>query len=391
MRIGALKETTPGERRVALAPESCHKLIQAGYDVAIEAGAGDDAGFSDAAFAEVGAVLEADPAALAGSSDLVLKVTAPTVGISGAAARQREGGRNEVGWMRPGTIYLGSLMPLRHLEAVGALAERRVTAFSTDAIPRTTRAQSMDTLSSMANIAGYKGVLLAAVELNRYFPMLMTAAGMVRPAKVFVIGAGVAGLQAIATARRIGANVVATDVRPEVKEQIESVGAKYVGIELKESAAAGGGYAKELSAEDRTRQSQLLAEECAQSDVVITTALIGGVFAPRLINADTVRAMKPGSVIVDLGADGGGNCELSKPGETVHVGGVTIIAPLNLPATMPFHASLLFSRNLTAFILAFTKEKAFQLDLSDEIQQGALITHEGNVTHARTREALDKR
>jgi proton-translocating NAD(P)+ transhydrogenase subunit alpha len=391
MRIGALKETTPGERRVALAPESCKKLISVGYDVAIEAGAGDDAGFSDAAFAEVGAVLEADPAALAGSSDLLLKVTAPTVGIVGAEARQREGGRNEVGWMRPATIYLGSLMPLRHLEAVRALAERRVTAFSTDAIPRTTRAQSMDTLSSMANIAGYKGVLLAAVELNRYFPMLMTAAGMVRPAKVFVIGAGVAGLQAIATARRIGANVVATDVRPEVKEQIESVGAKYVGIELKESAAAGGGYAKELSAEDRARQSQLLAEECAQSDVVITTALIGGVFAPRLINADTVRAMKPGSVIVDLGADGGGNCELSKPGETVHVGGVTIIAPLNLPATMPFHASLLFSRNLTAFILAFTKEKAFQLDLSDDIQQGALITHEGNVTHARTREALDKR
>jgi NAD(P) transhydrogenase subunit alpha len=391
MRIGALKETTPGERRVALAPESCKKLIQAGYDVAIEAGAGDDAGFSDAAFAEVGAILEADPAALAGSSDLLLKVTAPTVGVLGADAHQREGGRNEVGWMRPGTIYLGSLMPLRHLDAVRALAERRVTAFSTDAIPRTTRAQSMDTLSSMANIAGYKGVLLAAVELNRYFPMLMTAAGMVRPAKVFVIGAGVAGLQAIATARRIGANVVATDVRPEVKEQIESVGAKYVGIELKESAAAGGGYAKELSAEDRTRQSQLLAEECAQSDVVITTALIGGVFAPRLINADTVRAMKPGSVIVDLGADGGGNCELSKPGETVHAGGVTIIAPLNLPATMPFHASLLFSRNLTAFILAFTKEKAFQLDLSDEIQQGALITHQGNVTHARTREALDKR
>jgi NAD(P) transhydrogenase subunit alpha len=380
MRIGALKETTPGERRVALAPESCKKLIQAGYDIAIEAGAGDDAGFSDAAFAEAGAVLEADPAALTGTSDLLLKVTAPLTNE-----------RNEVGWMRPGTIYLGSLMPLRNLHAVEALAARRITAFSTDAIPRTTRAQSMDTLSSMANIGGYKGVLLAAVELNRYFPMLMTAAGMVRPAKVFVIGAGVAGLQAIATARRLGANVVATDVRPEVKEQIESVGAKYVGIELKESAAAGGGYAKELSAEDRARQSQLLAEECAQSDVVVTTALIGGVFAPRLINADTVRAMKPGSVIVDLGADGGGNCELSRPGETVHVSGVTIIAPLNLPATMPFHASLLFSRNLTAFILAFTKDKAFQLDLSDDIQQGALITHEGNVAHARTREALDKR
>src|SRR5688572_18189324 len=278
--------------------------------------------------------------------------------------------------MRPGAIYLGSLMPLRNHDAVRALAARRITAFSTDTIPRTTRAQSMDTLSSMANISGYKGVLLAAVELNRYFPMLMTAAGMVRPAKVFVIGAGVAGLQAIATARRLGANVVATDVRPEVKEQIESVGAKYVGIELKESAAAGGGYAKELSAEDRARQSQLLAEECAQSDVVITTALIGGVFAPRLIGADTVKTMKPGSVIVDLGADGGGNCELSRPGETVHVGGVTIVAPPNLPATMPVHASLLLSRNLTALILAFTNDRAFRLDLSDDIQQGALITHQ---------------
>jgi NAD(P) transhydrogenase subunit alpha len=248
----------------------------------------------------------------------------------------------------------------------------------------------MDTLSSQANITGYKGVLLAAVELSRYFPMLMTAAGMVQPAKVFVIGAGVAGLQAIATARRLGASVVATDVRPEVKEQIESVGAKYVGIELAQSAAAGGGYAAELSAEDRARQAQLLVEECAKVDVVITTALIGGVFAPRLISAETVRSMRPGSVIVDLGADGGGNCELSKPGEIVRAGRVTIIAPLNVPATMPTHASLLFSRNLTAFLTAFTKDKTFQVDLSDDIQQGAIITYDGEVKHGRTREALQK-
>jgi NAD(P) transhydrogenase subunit alpha len=381
MRIGVPKETAPGERRVALVPESGKKLIQAGYEVAIEAGAGEAAGFPDVAYREVGVTVESDPAALLGSSGLVFKVNAPTTGGSG---------RDEVGWMTPGTIYLGSLMPLRNLDAVRALAARKVTAFATDAIPRTTRAQSMDTLSSMANIGGYKGVLLAAAELNRYFPMLMTAAGMVFPAKVFVIGAGVAGLQAIATARRLGANVVATDVRPEVKEQIESVGAKYVGIELADTAAAGGGYAKELSPEDRARQSQLLAEQCAQSDVVITTALIGGVFAPRLISAETVRSMKPGSIIVDLAADGGGNCELSRPGETVHVGGVTILAPVNLPATMPFHASLLFSRNLTAFVQAFTKDKAFQLDLNDDIQQGALITHEGDVKHARTRDALQK-
>jgi NAD(P) transhydrogenase subunit alpha len=336
MRIAVPKETTPGERRVALVPESCKKLITAGFEIAA-----------------------ASPSA-----------------------------RDEIGWMRPGTIYLGSLMPLRHLEAVRALAARKITAFSTDAIPRTTRAQAMDTRSSMANITGYKGVLLAAVELNRYLPMLMTAAGMVCPAKVFVIGAGVAGLQAIATAKRLGAAVVATDVRPEVKEQIESVGAKYVGIEMHESAAGGGGYAKELSDQDRRRQGPLLAEQCAQSDVVITTALIGGVFAAKLITADTVKTMKPGSVIVDLGADGGGNCELSKPGETVTAGGVTILAPLNLPATMPFHASLLFSRNLTAFVQAFTRDKTFQIDLEDDIQQGALITYNGEVTNSRTRDAL---
>ena len=381
MRIAVPKETAPGERRVALVPESCKKLIQAGYEISVESGAGEAAGFADAAYRELGVDVEPDPAALLRSADLVLKVTAPTTS---------EAGRDEPGWMRPGTIYLGSLMPLRNLQSVRALAARKITAFSTDAIPRTTRAQAMDTLSSMASLGGYKGVLLAAVELNRYFPMLMTAAGMVFPAKVFVVGAGVAGLQAIATARRLGANVVATDVRPEVKEQIESVGAKYVGIELKDSAAGGGGYAKELSEGDRLRQSQLLAEECAKSDVVITTALIGGVFAPRLISADTVKSMKPGSLIVDLGADGGGNCALSKPGETVHVDGVTILAPLNLPATMPFHASLLFSRNLTSFVQTFTKDKAFQLDFSDDIQQGALITHDGDVKHARTRDAMQK-
>ncbi|HSL71537.1 MAG TPA: hypothetical protein VK864_14925, partial [Longimicrobiales bacterium] len=224
---------------------------------------------------------------------------------------------------------------------------------------------------------------------GKYYPMFMTAAGRVPPAKVFVIGAAVAGLQAIATARRLGANVTATDVRPEVKEQIESVGGKYVGIELGESAAAGGGYAKELSEADAARQRELLADQCAVSDVVITTALIGGVFAPRLITAEIVHRMRPGAVIVDLAADGGGNCELSRPGEVVVENGVTIVAPLNLPATMPTHASVLFSRNLTAFVLAFTKDQSFQLDLADEIQQGALITHQGEVRHQRTRDAMD--
>jgi NAD(P) transhydrogenase subunit alpha len=381
MRIGVLKETALRERRVALVPESCKKLIGLGYEITLEAGAGIASGFPDALYRDLGVAIDADPARVVGSADLVLKVDPPAIG---------ESGRNEVASMRPGAIYVGSLMPLRNLEVVRALAARKVTAFSTDAIPRTTRAQSMDTLSSMASIAGYKGVLLAAAELGKYFPMLMTAAGMVPPARVFVIGAAVAGLQAIATARRLGAHVVATDVRPEVKEQIESVGAKYVGIELKESASAGGGYAKELSEEDRERQRQLLAEQCAQADVVITTALIGGVFAPRLVTADMVEAMKPGAVLVDLAADGGGNCELSRPGQTVKAGEVTIIAPLNLPATMPTHASLLFSRNLTAFAQAFTKDKAFLLDFTDDIQQGAVITHDGEVKHARTKDALLK-
>ncbi|MGH7517366.1 MAG: Re/Si-specific NAD(P)(+) transhydrogenase subunit alpha [Gemmatimonadales bacterium] len=380
MRIAVPKETAPREQRVALVPESCKKLVQAGYEVIVEAGAGEAAGAADEAYQAVGATVQPDPAGLFRAADVLLKVGPPVLGDE----------RDEVGWLRPGAIYLGSLMPLRNLAAVRALAAREVTAFSTDAIPRTTRAQSMDTLSSMANIAGYKGVLLAAAQLPKYFPMLMTAAGMVRPARVFVIGAAVAGLQAIATARRLGANVVATDVRPEVKEQIESVGAKYVGIELKEAASAGGGYAKELSDEDRARQRQLLAEQCAQADVVITTALIGGVFAPRLVTAEMVRSMRPGAVLMDLAADGGGNCELSRPGETVSVSGVTIAAPLNLAATMPADASLLFSRNLTAFLQAFTKDKAFQLDFDDDIQQGALITHGGEVKHQQTREALAK-
>jgi NAD(P) transhydrogenase subunit alpha len=381
MKIVVLKETRPGDARVALAPESCKKLVQAGFEVAIEAGAGLASFYPDSQYTEAGAHVDADVAALVGAADLVLKVNAPALSSS----------RNEVAAMRPGTVLIASLMPLRNLDAVRALAERKITAFSTDAIPRTTRAQAMDTLSSMANITGYKGVLLAAAELPKYFPMFMTAAGTVFPAKVFVIGAAVAGLQAIATAKRLGAKVFATDVRPEVKEQIESLGATYVGIELKESASAGGGYARELSEEDKARQRALLVEQCAQSDVVITTALIGGVFAPRLIDAAMVKRMRPGTVVVDLGADGGGNCELSRPGEVVTTdNGVRILAPLNLPATLPAHASLLFGRNLATFVLTFTKDRAFRLDPNDDIQKGSLITHDGAVTNDRVRDALQK-
>jgi NAD(P) transhydrogenase subunit alpha len=374
MKVGVPRETWPGERRVALVPATAAALKKAGLEVIVEQDAGAEAGFTSAAFAAAGAAI-APRRDVFTSADIVLQVRSTPP---------------EVAALRRGQIVIGFADPLGAPDAIRALATAGVTALSMELMPRITRAQSMDALSSMATIAGYKGVLLAADHLPRMFPMLMTAAGTVTAARVFIVGAGVAGLQAIATARRLGANVFATDVRPEVKEQIESVGGKYVGIELKETAAAGGGYAKELSEEDRLKQRELLAAQCTQSDAIITTDLIGGVFAPRLISSDMVRSMKPGTVVVDLAADGGGNCELSRPGETVTLDGVTILAPLNLAATMPLHASLLFSRNLTAFLQAFTRNQSFVVDLSDDIQQGAVITHEGTVRHSRTADALQK-
>lgn len=377
MKLAVLRETAAGERRVALVPESVKKLTAAGFSICVEAGAGENAFYGDNLYKEAGATIESSAAKVVEGAGMVLKVGIPAT----------DSARNEIELFQPGQMLLSSLMPTRHPRVMQALADRGVTSFSTDAIPRTTRAQAMDTLSSMANIVGYKGVLLAAAELSKYFPMFMTAAGTVFAAKIFVIGAGVAGLQAIATAKRLGGNMFATDVRPEVKEQIESVGAKYVGIDLGQTAQAGGGYAKELSEENKAKQREMLVEQCAQVDVVISTALIGGVFAPKIITADMVRKMKPGSVIMDLAADGGGNCELSQPGRTVVENGVTICAPLNLPATMPTHASLLWSRNLLNFLMAFWKDKKFQFDLKDDILAGALITHEKQITHAKTKEA----
>ncbi len=370
MRIGVPREIRAGERRVALVPESVRKLVKAGIAVAVERGAGERAFFTDAEFAAAGAALAADATALYAGADLVVKVQAP--------ALNRDLGTHETDLMREGAMLLGTLVPARHPDVVEKLAARRITAFAVNLIPRITRAQAMDTLSSMANIAGYKAVLLAADTLPRYFPMLMTAAGTVLPAKVFVIGAGVAGLQAIATARRLGAAVEATDTRPAVKEQVESLGAKFVGAAVAEAQDASG-YAKELSAEFYRAQAELIAERCAASDVVITTALIGGVKAPRLITAAMVAAMKPGSVIVDLAAEAGGNCELTVPGQTVVAHGVTICGPENPPSEVPWHGSTLYSRNLTAFVLAFWKDGAFALDLEDEIVKGCLVTHAGEV------------
>ncbi|RJP25846.1 MAG: Re/Si-specific NAD(P)(+) transhydrogenase subunit alpha [Deltaproteobacteria bacterium] len=369
MKIAVPREILPGERRVALVPESCGKLSKAGIAVSVERGAGDAAFFPDGAYRDAGAAVEHDAAGLFGSADLVLKVHPP--------AFRPDPGRHEAEMMRKGAMLLGALMPSRNPEAVEKLAAAGVTSFSTDRIPRITRAQSMDTLSSMASIAGYKAVLLAANALPKYFPMLTTAAGTVFPAKVFVIGAGVAGLSAIATARRLGASVEATDTRPAAKEQVESLGARFVGVETAESAQDASGYARELSKEYYARQAELVAQRCAAADAVVTTALIGGVTAPRLITAEMVRGMRPGSVIVDLAAEGGGNCALTRPGETVVEGGVAIHGPLNLPAEMPWHASTLFSRNLAAFVLAFWKDGRFASDLSDEILRGALVTHDG--------------
>jgi NAD(P) transhydrogenase subunit alpha len=369
LKIAVVKEIREGERRVALVPESCAKLASAGFTVAVERGAGNGAFFPDEAFREAGAGIGNDPAELLSGADLVLKVQPPMF--------HRAVGRHEAYMMRPGALLVGQLVPARHPDAVVQMAGRGITAFAMDRIPRITRAQPMDTLSSMASIAGYKAVLIAANLLPRYFPMLSTAAGTILPAKVFVIGAGVAGLQAVATARRLGAVVEATDTRSAVREQVQSLGARFVGVETAEDAEGAGGYARELSPEFYRKQAELIAVRCAAADVVITTALIGGVKAPRLITAEMVKGMKPGAVIVDVAAEGGGNCELTRPGETVVEGGVTICGHDNLPSTLPWHASTLFSRNLTAFVLAFCVDGRFRVDPGDEIQRAALVTHEG--------------
>jgi H+-translocating NAD(P) transhydrogenase subunit alpha len=376
MQLAVPRESLEGERRVALVPETCKKLTKAGIQVVVERGAGERSHFSDEAYREAGAAVEADREALFAAADLLLTVQPPTL--------------DEIDALKPGAMLLTTLTPTRNLDVVKRLRDRRVTAFSTAQIPRITRAQSMDTLSSMASIAGYKAVLVAANALSKYFPMFMTAAGTVLPAKVFVIGAGVAGLQAIATARRLGAAVEATDTRPAVKTEIESLGAKFVGVETGDEAQDASGYAKELSADFYRKQAELIANHCAISDVVITTALIGGVTAPRLITAEMVKAMKPGSVIVDLAAPAGGNCELTEPGKTVVKHGVTIAAPTNLPSEMAVHGSLLYSRNLTAFVLAFWKDGAFKLDMNDDILKGAAITHDGAVVHAPAVKALEQ-
>ena len=360
MRIGVPRETAAGERRVALVPEIVGKLVPAGFEVLVQRGAGEAASFPDAAYEEAGARLVDDWA----DADAVVKVQKPS--------------EDEAGRLRDGQVLIGFLQPLTDSEGIERLAQRGVIAFAMESIPRITRAQPMDALSSQATVSGYKSVLLAAERLPKFFPMLMTAAGTVAPAKVLVLGAGVAGLQAVATARRLGAVVTGFDVRPVVREQIESLGANWLDLGIVGEETAGG-YAAELTEEQQRQQQEELEARLPEFDVVITTALIPGRPAPKLIPASAVAAMRPGSVIVDLAAEAGGNCELTEPGEEVVREGVTIVGPTNLPSTMPFHASQLYARNVFALLHHLAPEGTLALDWEDEITAGACVTRKQEV------------
>jgi NAD(P) transhydrogenase subunit alpha len=371
MKIGVPRETMPGEARVGLVPETVGRLAKAGNTVVVERGAGAASSFTDEAYEKAGAQLVED----AFDAELVAKVQRPTDA--------------EIAKLRSGTVLIAFLSPLTNHALVDALARAGVTALSMDAIPRITRAQPMDALSSQATVAGYKAVLLAAATLPKFFPMLTTAAGTIAPAKALVIGAGVAGLQAIATARRLGAVVEAFDTRPVVKEQVQSLGAKFLEIDLGESGAGQGGYAKELSEEAHRKEVELLAKAARENDIIITTAAIPGRKAPVLITKEMLPTMKPGSVIVDLAAETGGNVEGTEAGKTIVVSGVTIIGQLNLPSTMPFHASQMYSRNIASLLaLMLSKDGTFDLNIGDDVVKGTVITHGGQIVHEATQKAM---
>jgi NAD(P) transhydrogenase subunit alpha len=361
MKVGVPKETAPGERRVALIPDSVRRLAEANVDVLVEKGAGKEAAALDSAYEEAGASIVGDAC---GDADLVAKVQRPS--------------KQEIVRLRGGQTLVALLQPLTSPDLVRALAEKRVTAFSMDSIPRITRAQSMDALSSQSTVAGYKAVLLAASHLGKFFPMLTTAAGTIAPARVLVLGAGVAGLQAIATARRLGAVVSAFDVRPVVKEQVESLGATFLELDV-EGAEGVGGYAVALAEDQHEREQELIGRHVAESDAVITTALIPGRPAPLLVTAKAVGAMRPGSVVVDVAAEAGGNAESTEPGQTVVKDGVTIVGETNLAATVPIHASQMYSRNVFTFLDHLIEDGRLKLDFDDEITRETCVTHDGRV------------
>jgi NAD(P) transhydrogenase subunit alpha len=374
LKVWVPKEVAAGETRVAATPETVKRLVKEGLDVAVESGAGDQAYLGDERFKEAGARIGA-PGEW-GQADLILKV-APLMA-------NPKLGRDEAGAMKPGAVLISFLSPHKNVPMVRTLVSSKVSALAMELVPRITRAQKMDALSSQASIAGYKAVLLAASRLPRYFPMLMTAAGTIPSAKVVIMGAGVAGLQAIATAKRLGAVVWVSDVRPAVKEQVESLGGKFIDLPMQESGEGQGGYAKEMSKEFLEKQQAIIAEHVASADAVITTAQIPGKPAPRLVTAATVQKMRPGSVIVDLAAEQGGNCELTEPGKEVIKHRVLLMGQLNLPASMPFDASTLYARNVLELVLHVARGGKLNLDLEDEITKGTLLTHDGKVVHAPT-------
>ena len=377
MIVAVPREISGGERRVALVPDAVKQLKGKGIDVVVERGAGAAAGFDDAAYEKAGATLEADARALLAGADVVLKVQPPAA---------RPDGSHEVDALRAGSVLIGFLRPLDAPELAKRLAAAKVTAFAVELLPRITRAQSMDALSSMSSLAGYRAVLLGASALPRIFPMLVTAAGTITPARVLVIGAGVAGLQAISTARRLGAIVEAYDTRPAVKEQVESLGARFVELDLDTKDAEGsGGYAKAQSEEFYRRQREQLGKRVAASDVVITTALVPGQRAPLLIEEEAVRAMRPGSVIVDLAAEKGGNCACTQADRDVVAHGVHVLGPTNLPSDLALNASQMYAKNLVTLLLHLVHEGRVRLDLSDEITKGALLTHEGAIANEAVR------
>jgi NAD(P) transhydrogenase subunit alpha len=379
MRVGVPKETYPGETRVAMTPNTLTSLDQAGLEIVVESGAGAAGGFPDEAYTEKGAALGSRDDAL--GADIVLQVR--TLGANPDA------GRADLPLFRSGQVLIGFSNPLQRPEAARELAPTGVTSFSIELMPRITRAQSMDGLSSQATVAGYRAVLLAAEALPKMFPMLTTAAGTIAPARVLVVGAGVAGLQAIATARRLGAVVEAYDVRPAVKEQVQSLGAKFVELELDmEEAETAGGYAREMDEEFLRRQRELMARVVAACDAVITTAQVQGKKAPVVVTADMVEGMQKGAVIVDLAAEQGGNCELSRPDEEVVEHGVRILGPTNLPAAAPFHASQMYAKNLANFVALLVEDGQLVIDLEDEIVGGTIVTRDGRVVCSRVLEAL---
>jgi NAD(P) transhydrogenase subunit alpha len=381
MIAGVPKETFPGENRVAQIPAGLPGLTKEGIEVLVEAGAGEAAGFPDAWYQEKGAGVTPHREEIFEKSDVLLLVR--------AGAANPEVGASDLNRLRQGQVLIGFLEPYSSAETVRELAERKVTSLAMELIPRITRAQSMDALSSMATVAGYQAVLMAAGTLPKMFPMMMTAAGTIVPAKVFVVGAGVAGLQAIATARRLGAVVSGYDVRPVVKEQVESLGAKFVEMDLEtESAEGAGGYAKEMGEVFYKKQREMMIRVLSESDVVITTAAVPGKKAPILITREMVEVMPPGSVIVDLAAERGGNCEITKQGETVVHGGVTILGPVNLPATIPHHASQMYAKNVSNLLMLLVKEGEIDLNMDDEVIRETMLTRDGEVVNARVREAL---